>query len=93
MTSYTGFSKRNRRRKLVLRLSGAAAVGLAVWLGGLFWFAAALETDSEADRRKTDAIVVLTGGSLRVEQGIDLLSEGLAEKLFVSGVARGIDVK
>ena len=93
MASYTGFSKRNRRRKLVLRLSGAAAIGLALWLGGLFWFAAALETDTEADRRKTDAIVVLTGGSLRVEQGIDLLSEGLADKLFVSGVARGIDVK
>ena len=41
----------------------------------------------------TDAIVVLTGGSLRLNTGLTLLQEGLAERLFVSGVHRGVDVQ
>jgi uncharacterized SAM-binding protein YcdF (DUF218 family) len=35
---------------------------------------------------KTDAIVVLTGGPNRIETGLDLLRDGAAQKLFVSGV-------
>ena len=74
----------------VLVLFGLFAL---LWTAGLFWFAATLETEPELSDRRTDAIVVLTGGSLRVEQGIELLSRGLADKLFVSGVAQGVDVK
>lgn len=40
-----------------------------------------------------DAIVVLTGGSLRLDEGLALLSAGKGKKLFVSGVHRGVDVK
>ena len=43
-------------------------------------------------RPKTDGVAVLTGGSLRLEAGLALLAEGLAQKLFVSGVHRGVDV-
>ena len=39
----------------------------------------------------TDAIVVLTGGSLRLQTGIDLLREGKGRALFVSGVDRRVD--
>ena len=39
---------------------------------------------------KTDAIVVLTGGSERVATGIRLLEEGLARHLFISGVPPGV---
>jgi len=35
---------------------------------------------------QTDAIVVLTGGSNRIETGIALLDEKISEKLFISGV-------
>ena len=34
----------------------------------------------------TDAIVVLTGGRLRLESGLALLADGKAKKLFISGV-------
>ena len=34
----------------------------------------------------TDAVVVLTGGSLRVQSGLALLAAGKARKLFISGV-------
>ena len=40
-----------------------------------------------------DAIVVLTGGSLRVDSGLDLLAEGMGKKLFISGVPKGVTLK
>ena len=41
----------------------------------------------------TDAIVVLTGGSSRLEEGLNLLAQRKAKKLFVSGVYRGVDIR
>ena len=63
------------------------------WLAGLAWFAGLVPRDSRADPAATDAIVVLTGGSQRVENGLTLLAEGKAKKFFVSGVYRSTDVK
>ena len=55
-----------------------------LWFAGLLWIATPPAGDARAAR--TDAIVVLTGGSLRLQSGIDLLREGKGGKLFVSGV-------
>ncbi len=74
-------------RTLLLILSVAA-----LWLIGLVWFAAGLPDKVIAPDRKTDAIVVLTGGSGRLGQGLELLASQSAAKLFVSGVYRGVDV-
>ncbi len=77
----------------VLSLTAALALALlALWLLGLFRFAASMPTAVAEPTRQTDAIVVLTGGSLRVESGLQLLAAGMAKKLFVSGVYRGVDV-
>lgn len=65
---------------------------LAAWLGGLFWFYAQIPERVEDSMTRTDAIVVLTGGSGRLGTGFDLLSRDLAKKLFVSGVYRGVEV-
>ena len=43
-----------------------------------------------ADERKTDAIVVLTGGPNRIDRGIDLLERGVARRMLISGVARTV---
>jgi uncharacterized SAM-binding protein YcdF (DUF218 family) len=43
-----------------------------------------------ADERKTDAIVVLTGGPKRIERGLDLLERGRAKRMLISGVARTV---
>ena len=61
-----------------------------LWVAGLVWFA----TPPAAETRvtPTDAIVVLTGGSLRLQSGIDLLREGKGRVLFVSGVNAGTDL-
>jgi len=41
---------------------------------------------------RTDAIVVLTGGSGRLEAGLDLLTANAADRLFISGVYQSINV-
>lgn len=68
----------------------AAGGAYLLWLVGLLWFATPPAADSRA--APTDAIVVLTGGSLRLQSGIDLLREGKGRKLFVSGVNQQVDL-
>ena len=62
-----------------------AAFVLAVWLLGVAWFAAALPLPAPA-AEKTDVIVVPTGGSGRIDRGIELLRRDSAGKLLVTGV-------
>jgi uncharacterized SAM-binding protein YcdF (DUF218 family) len=75
----------------VLRRVLIAATGSCLlWLAGLVWFATPPSVDSRT--APTDAIVVLTGGSLRIQSGIELLREGKGRKLFVSGVHQQVEV-
>ncbi len=73
------------------RLWIGLVLGLAVALtGGFLWFLEATRAGVEAPRRRTDAIVVLTGGLDRVETALDLLEAGAAPRLLVSGAATGL---
>jgi len=45
--------------------------------------------DPAGDQR-TDAIVVLTGGSGRLDRGFELMERGLAQRMLISGVARTV---
>ncbi len=76
-------------RRIIISLLLAASF----WIGGLVWFAGQLPRGPGDATSRTDAIVVLTGGSGRLQQGLDLLASDMAEKLFVSGVYRGVDVQ
>jgi uncharacterized SAM-binding protein YcdF (DUF218 family) len=71
------------------------AIGVAAiaWACGLVWFLTLMPREAEVDSTATDAIIVLTGGSQRVENGLDLLAQGKGKKLFVSGVYHSTDVK
>ena len=71
---------------LVLFLAG-------LWVIGLVRFVGDIPDQVEDTTSKTGAIVVLTGGSGRVNEGLALLDKDLAAKLFVSGVYRGLDVR
>jgi uncharacterized SAM-binding protein YcdF (DUF218 family) len=78
---------RPTRRRLVGALRTAAIAGLAgtVLLAiGLVPFA--VPPPAKDNGAPTDAIVVLTGGSLRLRTGVELLRDGRARVLFVSGV-------
>lgn len=73
----------------IWRLAAAvAAAATTLLVAGFVWFV--------ADTRRVavppphaDAIVVLTGGSDRVEAGLRLLQAGAAGRLLVSGVSHG----
>lgn len=88
-----GGRPRFRRRATAPRLLLLGSLVLAVWLSGLLWFAEQLPKKPSSDLSETQAIVVLTGGSGRLEEGLKLLAAGRAQKLFVSGVYRGVDVR
>jgi uncharacterized SAM-binding protein YcdF (DUF218 family) len=62
-----------------------AAGVAALWAAGLLWFVLDAPPP-DASAAPTDAIVVLTGGSLRLESGFDQLRQGRGRMLFVSGV-------
>ncbi len=66
---------------------------LMAWFFGLVRFSKGLPQTVEQLNTRTDAIVVLTGGSKRLDAGFDLLTKGVAEKLFISGVYRGVEAK
>lgn len=54
---------------------------------GWVWFAVSLVTmKPDAPGTKTDAIIVLTGGKKRIDEGIRLLTSQQSTKLFISGV-------
>jgi uncharacterized SAM-binding protein YcdF (DUF218 family) len=63
------------------------------WLAGLAAFLHGIPNQIEDTTTVTDTIVVLTGGSLRLQTGLKLLQKGNADKLFISGVHRGVDVE
>jgi uncharacterized SAM-binding protein YcdF (DUF218 family) len=76
-----------------LRFILGIVLGLALlWGVGFIWFAATLPDGATAPDTRTDGIVVLTGGTDRVETGLRLLGAGRAQKLFISGVYPGVDV-
>jgi len=56
---------------------------LLLYLLGFVVFAVTL--GSPADGVRTDAIVVITGGSGRIEQGIDMLAKGNAKRMLIAG--------
>ena len=71
--------------------AAGAATTLLIWGAGLVWFVHSSLAIAADPSIETDAIVVLTGGRLRLEAGLDLLGAGRAQKLFVSGVNPHVD--
>ncbi|MES2752760.1 MAG: YdcF family protein [Pseudomonadota bacterium] len=59
---------------------------LVVGVGGFVWFLSKVLPTEEKPSRNADGIVVLTGGSSRVSDAMDLLSAGYGRRLLISGV-------
>ncbi len=66
---------------------------LILWLCGLIWYAEDIPRAVDDAGTNTDAVIVLTGGSGRLDVGFRLLAEGRAKKLFISGVAREVNAE
>lgn len=72
--------------------AGILIGGLITWSAGLYWFASTLPDSVEDTTTHTDAIVVLTGGSERIETGLRLFAQGLGTHLFISGVGEQVSM-
>jgi len=93
-------------RRLLMRVVGG---GLLLWLigfGGWLFSLPPVMTDAAAVGSQdgaapmmprnlvpADAIVVLTGGVGRINSGLSLLADGLAPRLFISGVHKKVDTQ
>lgn len=73
---------------MIRALTRLSAFGLLVYVLGYALFAVMLPKPAGDER--ADAIVVLTGGSGRLERGFDTLRRGLGQRLLISGVARTV---
>lgn len=73
-------------------MAGVVVGVVTLWLVGWIWFASVIPVRVDDATTRTDAIVVLTGGSGRVEAGLGLLQNALAAKLFISGAGGRVSV-
>lgn len=64
------------------------ALGVISWTLGFALFAILLP--QPADRVKTDAVVVPTGGQGRIARGIDMIATGRARRMLITGVDRQV---
>lgn len=73
-----------------LRLGLGLAAGLLA--GGFVWFCLSVYAPPPL-AQPADAIVVLTGGNERVASALGLLRDGMAPRLFISGVSPSSDLR
>ena len=78
------------RPSLARRVLHLALLLGTAWFFGFLLFIAAIPNTVSDRQTKTDVVVVLTGGGERLGEGFDLLSRGLAPRLYISGVAEGV---
>lgn len=86
MSSLKSAVKRRRLAGIGLRLALLGAVVLLVGFGFFIWL---LPEREVALDRKADGIVVLTGGTSRVSDALELLSSGKGKRLLITGVNPG----
>ncbi len=80
---------RPRRRFGMLRAAALAVLALGMLgAGGFVAFLMQLRVEEARPSRVADGIVVLTGGSSRVSDAVDLLASGYGKRLLISGVHR-----
>jgi uncharacterized SAM-binding protein YcdF (DUF218 family) len=86
-------SRRGGAAFSLLRRTGRSAIAICVvalllLAGGFGWFLWSLPADEVKLARDADGIVVLTGGSSRITDAIELLAAGHGKRLLISGLNR-----
>jgi len=76
------------KRRSLIRAAIVVCIALAFMVGavGFIAFLTQLRSGDIKPSTKADGIVVLTGGSSRVADALDLLAEGFGRRLLISGV-------
>ncbi len=66
--------------------------GILLWVGGFAVFDAHIKK-TQNNEKKTDAIVVLTGGKNRILESFNLFNNEMADILIISGVSDNVSLK
>jgi uncharacterized SAM-binding protein YcdF (DUF218 family) len=76
-----------RVRAVLHGVLAVLAIGLILFAGGFVLFSTHVgNLAAPAEPRPADAIIVLTGGSARIDTGVELLKAGKGGRLLISGV-------
>lgn len=76
------------------RRAGLALLALVVlFAGGLWFFARAVDRSTAVLPASADGIVVLTGGPDRIGDGVELLANGRAKRMLITGVRKGVSLE
>jgi uncharacterized SAM-binding protein YcdF (DUF218 family) len=75
---------------MILRFGSLLVVLYAL---GFALFGVTLGKPAKAGAANTDGIVVITGGSGRIEHGVDMLAEGKAKRMLVAGTDPSVTKK
>ena len=86
MLSLRGAVKTRRMRSVGAKLAATGIVLLLLGFAGFIWFLPAEQISLD---RTADGIVVLTGGTSRVNDGLELLVAGRGKRLLITGVNPG----
>lgn len=78
--------RRGPVRRLARIIGILVILAAALLFAGFLRFADMVTTMKPPETAKADAIVVLTGGSQRIDQAVDLLRHGAGNRLLISGV-------
>lgn len=82
-----------KKRRLFGPLAIFCILACVIWSGGFIAFMDQVPRLVEDDHTTTEGIVVLTGGTERLNTGISLLTHKKAQKLLISGVYRGVELE
>ena len=86
MTSLSTAVRTRRLRTAVIRLLAVGAVALVIGFGVFVWY---LPSHQVVLDRNADGIVVLTGGTSRVSDALELLAARRGKRLLITGVNPG----
>lgn len=90
MTDEVKVNPRRQRHRIILRIIGIIVLlCFGVAAGGFLRFADTVANLAPPDHPRAEAIVVLTGGSQRIDQAIKLLETGVGKRLLISGAHPG----
>ncbi|MBZ6077702.1 YdcF family protein [Microvirga puerhi] len=79
-------SRRSLRNRLLRYSLMAGLAGLFVLFAGFLAFVYSLDRFEQKPETRADGIVAMTGGAQRIGDAIDLLAQGYAKRLLISGV-------
>lgn len=82
-----------KKTRLIGPFSFLIILSCAIWFGGFIAFTDLVPRQLLDSTSQTEGIIVLTGGTERLNTGLGLLSDKKGKKLLISGVYHGVELE